>query len=695
MRAIRLRLPYRGLFLELALAISAVVAIAFAFNAWISITAGRGQLVELVENDLELRARTVLQQIERHLDRCADELSYWARLETFDDVLIEDRGMRVENLLISLQRENEELFEELSVIDRAETVIASTDFITIGENRPLASLGLLPESRGGLLMNDFPNFRDPPKRPLLMVQPIVSRLDPEPIGWILAQVSWRPIENFVSAPPALDEVGRSFSQFLVLLDDHGHLLAMTDGLFEQSPDVETLVARIRTEEVPPERSGEFGPYLVSTQGSQATVGTAASRLQILALWKTSEAYSVVRSFMLAVVGSAILGLVLAGGASFGIARMITGRIRTLTQGTKRLAEGDLDHRVEEGRDDEIGRLARSFNTMAEGLAGARDDLQAAAARWQALVANAPDTVMTVSLDGTITFINRTVEGLTQDEVVGSTIYDYMPERFHDAARTALADARRFREARSFEMEARGKDDSLVRYSVRVGPIEHEQGVVAFTIIATDVTDERRMERDILEVSEQERERIGQDLHDDLGQILTGISLLAKGLQQKLARSAPTEADEVGQIDEHIKNAISQTRALARGLLPIGLEKHGLEGALEELTNNVDSIYGIQCSFEGVAVDLERADARHVFRIAQEAVNNALKHGEATQIDVRLIDNGENRILIIEDNGVGISNDVDAGVGMGLRLMKYRASKIGGSLDVRPRPDRGTVVHCRF
>jgi hypothetical protein len=101
-----LRLPYRGLFLELALAISAVVAIAFAVNAWMTIATGRGQLVGLVEHDLGLRAHTALQQIERHLDRCADELGYWSRLETFDDLLIHDRAMRVENLLISLQREN-------------------------------------------------------------------------------------------------------------------------------------------------------------------------------------------------------------------------------------------------------------------------------------------------------------------------------------------------------------------------------------------------------------------------------------------------------------------------------------------------------------------------------------------------------------------------------------------------------------
>ena len=128
--------------------------------------------------------------------------------------------------------------------------------------------------------------------------------------------------------------------------------------------------------------------------------------------------------------------------------------------------------------------------------------------------------------------------------------------------------------------------------------------------------------------------------------------------------------------------------------PMEQEIRTIEG-IEELTGNVDKISGISCSFEGVAVDLERADARHLFRIAQEAVNNALRHGKATRIRVRLARSGENRTLTVEDNGIGIPNEVDPGVGMGLRLMGYRASKIGGSFEVERGAEGGTVVRCRF
>lgn len=695
MRVLQLRLPYRGLFLELTSAICAVVAIAFAVNAWMTIVAGRGPLLELIGDDLDLRARAILQQIERHLDRCADELSYWSRLETFDDILIDDRGMHIENLLISLQRENEELFEKLSVIDRGEIVIASTEFIAIGEHQPLASLDLSAEARGQLLMSDFPKLGSSAQQKLVMVHPIVSRLDTEPIGWIVAEVAWRPIERLVAGSTTVAGSARAQDQFLLLLDDQGHLLAAAEELREQSPNVVEQLTRVQSGDVPVEWTTELGTFLVSRQGSRATTGTVAARLQIVAIWEKSRAYSVVTSFMMAAVGSAILGLFLAAGASFVIARMITKRVRKLAQGTRLLAEGDLGHRVEEGRDDEIGRLARSFNSMAGRLAEARDDLEEAAARWHALVANAPDLVLTASLDGTISFMNRTVAGVTEDRVVGSTIFDHVPDRHHEAVREVLRKARRTGEPQGFELEVGGPDGEPAWYSIRVGPIKQDSGVAAFTIIVTDVTYERRMERDILEVSEQERERIGRDLHDDLGQILTGISLLSKGLQKRLATTSPEEAQEVGRIDEFIKQAISQTRALARGLLPIGLDKHGLQGALEELSTNMDSIRGVHCSFDGVAIDLERSHARHLYRITQEAVNNALKHGEATQIQVRLTNEDGQRMLVVTDNGKGIPDGVDPGQGMGLRLMKYRASKIGGSLTVRRGENGGTVVRCRF
>ena len=288
MRLPRLRVPYRGLFLEFALAISAVVAIAFAVNAWMTIAAGRGQLLGLVRHDLDLRAHTALQQIEGHLDRSADELDYWSRLESFDDILIHDRAMRIENLLIALQRENEELFKELSVIDRDNIVVASTEFITIGDRLPLESLNLLPESRGGLRVSDFPNHDSPSKQTLVMVHPIISRLDIEPIGWIVGKVSWQPIERLVSAPPTFGGSGKSANQFLVLLDDHGHILAMADGLLERSPSVADLLARIRSEKVVMEQFSESGEFLAAREGSRPIQGTGVARLQIVALWQKCD-----------------------------------------------------------------------------------------------------------------------------------------------------------------------------------------------------------------------------------------------------------------------------------------------------------------------------------------------------------------------------------------------------------------------
>lgn len=687
-------MPYRGLFLELFAAVCIVVAVAFAVNAWLTILAGRGQLLQLVEENLSFRARSVLEEVERHLSLCADEIRVWSTIDTLEDVLIQDRSMRIENLVLELKRERGILFEEITVLDRGENVVASTDLPSIGQRVPLDSLPLIEPPYGALRFGDFPNIDTVPNEGLVMVHPIISRLSTEPIGWIVARASWEPVERFV-AISELDTGWQAERHYFLLVDDDNHILAGTSSFFEQVPEAATLLGRIDPEGVSTEELEDFGTYLVARYGSRAAHNPAVARLQIVALWKRSEAYAVVRSFMFAVVGSAVLGLLLAGGASFVIARTITRRMRRLTQGTNRLAEGDLDHRVEEGRNDEIGRLARSFNRMAGNLAKARNDLQASAARWQALVTNAPDIVMTTSLDGTIKFVNRTVPGLRVEDVIGASIYDFTPEKYHPIQRRALEEAGHTGEPRSLELESVGAHGSSAWYSVRIGPIKQDDQVAAFTMIVTDITERKRLERDILEVSELERERIGQDLHDGLGQALTGIALLSKGLQHKLSTRPTGDVVDAKHIEDLINQAIEQTRGLARGLMPIGLESHGLQAALEELSSSVDNIYGVSCHFQGPSIDLERSDARHLFRIAQEAVNNAIRHGKSTEIRILLEDEPNGRRLAIEDNGVGLPETVDPGNGMGLRLMNYRASMIGGSLEIRRKANGGTVVDCRF
>lgn len=217
------------------------------------------------------------------------------------------------------------------------------------------------------------------------------------------------------------------------------------------------------------------------------------------------------------------------------------------------------------------------------------------------------------------------------------------------------------------------------------------------VIVRDVTDRKRLEKEILEISSREQQRIGQDLHDGLGQHLTGITFLSKALERKLAAKALTaEAAEAAEIARLVMQALSQTRNLARGLFPVELERNGLASALQELAANVERLYHIWCRFNcDPAVQItNNVVATHVFRIVQEAINNSCKHGKARHVVVSLAREGERVVLKIQDDGTGFPSDA-RGDGMGLRIMQYRTRRIGGTFDIRSGASGGTVVTVSF
>jgi signal transduction histidine kinase len=212
----------------------------------------------------------------------------------------------------------------------------------------------------------------------------------------------------------------------------------------------------------------------------------------------------------------------------------------------------------------------------------------------------------------------------------------------------------------------------------------------------DITQRRLVERELLRVSDAEKNRIGSDLHDGLGQYLTGISCLSAALRDKLQSAGRKEAEEAATISSLVQEAIAQTRALARGLCPVQLETSGLETALEDLTFQVQRLHGLECQFvPNGKVDVETNIALHLYRIAQEAINNAVKHSSSKRIVVTADFSKDSKILTIEDDGCGFDPDVEHGPSSGMSLMPYRAAMIGGTLTVTSQPNRGTKVECRF
>lgn len=217
-------------------------------------------------------------------------------------------------------------------------------------------------------------------------------------------------------------------------------------------------------------------------------------------------------------------------------------------------------------------------------------------------------------------------------------------------------------------------------------------------LGCDITQRTLVERELLRVSDAEKNRIGSDLHDGLGQYLTGISCLSVALRDRLLASKRAEADDAATISSLVQEAIAQTRALARGLCPVQLETSGLEAAFEDLTFQIQRFHGLECSFHPTGpIDIcQGATALHIYRIAQEAINNAVKHAAPRRITVTLDFSQENKFLRVEDDGCGFDPSAAArGSSSGLSLMPYRAAMIGGTLAVTSRPGTGTRIECHF
>jgi PAS domain S-box-containing protein len=232
------------------------------------------------------------------------------------------------------------------------------------------------------------------------------------------------------------------------------------------------------------------------------------------------------------------------------------------------------------------------------------------------------------------------------------------------------------------------------YHVWAFPFRETDGTDLLLEFGVDITERRKLELLVSEMSEAERRRFGRDLHDTLGQTMTGLGYLIGGLADRLSREVPEERATAEQVVETINEATAQVRSLARGLDPVGLEAEGLAAALRELAGNIETGRGVACEFhcEG-AVELDEFATTHLYRIAQEATNNAAKYARAQRVVITLSDSDEAVVLSVSDDGVGLPDDVSQTQGMGLRVMRYRASAIGAQLRMTSPEGGGTTVTC--
>lgn len=338
------------------------------------------------------------------------------------------------------------------------------------------------------------------------------------------------------------------------------------------------------------------------------------------------------------------------------------------------------------------------------LRAARAELEASEERSRAVLETAVNAIITMNEQSVIETVNTATErifGYTREELVGQNIKILMPQPYrarHDGyvgaylrtgARKIIGIGR--------EVVGQRKDGTIFPIDLSVGEAHLPDGRRVFTGIIRDLTERKQLEEKILQISEEEQHRIGQDIHDDLCQQLAAIGCLAKVAHQQLARSGNREAANLDEIVRLLTQANVRAREMSRGLMPVVLDSVGLMEALKELAQGTERIFRVSCPFrcERPVNVPDNKMATQLFRIAQEAVANAIKHSQAGRIEIHLTEEDQHVLLTIRDNGQGIPDNVTGKrTGMGLLTMTHRARMLGGTLSVEPDEFGGTVVQCR-
>lgn len=329
------------------------------------------------------------------------------------------------------------------------------------------------------------------------------------------------------------------------------------------------------------------------------------------------------------------------------------------------------------------------------------DLMESQARTEAILEAAVEGIIIFDQTGTIQSFNKAGEnmfGYRSDELIGHNIQLIIPQP--DEGDQEWIDKINWQEMVGKGQEVRGKhkNGSSFPIELTINRVKF-QNENFFTGLIRDVSTRRRLENKIIQIAEDERRRIGYELHDGLGQMLSGIRLISRNLANKLKANGIAEADEVMEISNLVKEADMHARNLAHGLAHIELEKEGLKAAVDRLCERVQrfsDVHFIRSYPENLNLEARRVSL-HLYRIIQEAIANAIKHGNASEIKICIKKEKNQLKLYIDDNGVGFyyAEQKKNGNGMGINTMRYRAHILGGTLTLKSSPNGGTQVYCQI
>jgi len=318
---------------------------------------------------------------------------------------------------------------------------------------------------------------------------------------------------------------------------------------------------------------------------------------------------------------------------------------------------------------------------------------------RSIVDTAADAIITIDERGTISTFNKAAErlfGYTAPEVAGQNVRLLMPTPYRDEHDGYIARYLKTKEARIIgigrEVVGLRKDGTTFPLDLAVSEIDHLR---RFTGILRDLSDRRRLESRLSDVQVEERRHMARELHDEIGGHMTGVGLLAQTLHSELADAASPLAARTQELVRSINDAHQRLRAVVRGLMPVEAMPEGLMAALEQLAHQCQTAYGIPCRFrcEPPVYVEDSTSALHLFRIAQEAVSNAVRHAQPAQITIVLERTSRGLEIHVTDDGKGIGEVPPGSPGIGLESMRQRARQLGGECTIRLQESGGTIVNC--